>query len=369
MSLLPQPDRIKVCLTTISLGKGGADRSCALLSQMLHDEGFDVHIVLLNNQIAYPYGGKLLNLGKLKSAGDSLLKRFLRLRKLKQYLKKEGITHVIDHRAKNNYKRELFYKNYVYKGVKTIYVVHSFKLETYFGNDPKEFKELYADNFKNVVVSEGIKTRLQNELGLSNLVQIYNPYDEAWAEKAKEKVDLPGKKYILSYGRMDDEVKDFSFLIRCFYKSQLWKKEVKLVLLGEGKDKEKLKNLSVELELSDCIDFLAFTPNPFPYIASAHLVALTSKWEGFPMVLLESLFLGTPVISLDIDSGPSEIINHEKNGLLVSERNIPLFADAMRKLFENKTLYDTCKVNARDSVSKFSKGIISKAWIRLLKNE
>ena len=256
--------------------------------------------------------GKLLNLGKLKSADDSNLKRFLRLRKLKQYLKKEGITHVIDHRAKNNYKRELFYKSYVYKGVKTIYVIHSFKMETYFGPDPTKFKSIYADNFKNVAVSEGIKTRLQNELDLNNLAVIYNPFDRTWLEKANAAAVLPKGKYIFSYGRIDDDVKDFSFLIRSYQESQLWKDEVRLVIMGEGKDEDKLNDLSAELSLSANIDFLPFTNNPFPYIANAHLVSLTSKWEGFPMVLLESLSLGIPVVSLDINSGPSEIIKHKK---------------------------------------------------------
>ena len=57
MSLRAQPDKIKVCLVAISLGKGGADRSCALVSQMLHEQGFDVHIAVLNDQIAFPYDG------------------------------------------------------------------------------------------------------------------------------------------------------------------------------------------------------------------------------------------------------------------------------------------------------------------------
>ena len=369
MSLRPQPNRIKVCLVAISLGKGGADRSCALLSQMLHEQGFDVHIALLNDQIAYPYSGKLLNLGKLKSVNDSLLKRFLRLRKLKQYLKKEGVTHVIDHRAKNNYKREVFYKKYVYKGIKTIYVVHSFKLETYFGNDPMEFKELYADNFKNVAVSEGIKTRLQNEMGLSNVDQIYNPIDSDWVEKAKEKVALPHKKYILSYGRIDDDVKDLSFLMRSYHESQLWEQQIQLVIMGEGKDEQKLKDLADELSLSEHVDLLPFASNPFPFIANAHVVALTSNWEGFTMALVESLSLGIPVVSLDINSGPSEIIIHRENGLLISEREPTVFANALREMCNDEILYTECKANAAASVSKFSKELITEAWTKLLTNE
>lgn len=369
MSLQSKPNNIKVCLVAISLGQGGADRSCALLSEMLHEQGFDVHIAILNDQIAFPYSGKLLNLGKLKGSSDSYLKRFLRLRKLKQYLKKEDITYIIDHRPKNNYKRELFYKNYVYKGIRTIYVIHSFKMETYFGDNPDQFKLLYEDNFRNVAVSEEIKTRLEDELGLTNLIQIYNPFDVTWQEKASKEVVLPQPKYILSYGRIDDDVKDFSFLIRSYQSSQLWKDGVQLVIMGEGKDEDKLKNLIQELSLSGHVELLPFTANPFPYIANAHLVALTSKWEGFPMVLVESLSLGIPVVSLDIKSGPSEIIKHKINGLLVAERQANTFGDALREFFDNEALHSECRNNAKESISKFSKAAVSKAWTKLLTHE
>jgi glycosyltransferase involved in cell wall biosynthesis len=369
MSLQSKPENIKVCLVAISLGEGGADRSCALLSQLLHEQGFEVHIAILNDLITFPYKGKLLNLGTLKGEKDSYLKRFLRLRKLKKYLKREGITHIIDHRPKNNYKRELFYKNYVYKGIRTIYVIHSFKMGTYFGDDPQQFKTLYEDNFKNVAVSEGIKTRLENELGLQNIAQIYNPFDPVWQEQATEKVVLPKGKYILSYGRIDDDVKDFSFLIRSYNESQLWKEGVSLVVMGGGKDTDKLKSLIATLSLGDHVNLLPFTSNPFPYIANAHLVALTSKWEGFPMVLVESLSLGIPVVSLDIKSGPAEIIQHHHNGLLVSERKTVVFAAALDEFFENEPLYAQCRDNARESVSKFSKAAVAKVWTKLLTHE
>lgn len=369
MSMRPQPNKIKVCLVAISLGKGGADRSCALLSEMLSEQGFEVHLAILNDEIAFNHKAKLLNLGKLKKGQDSFLKRFFRIKKLKRYLQKEGITHIIDHRPKNNYKRELFYKNYVYKGLQTVYVVHSFKTATYFGEEPLKMKELYERNLKTVTVSKAIQNKLKTELKLDNTECIYNPFDTAWKEKSEEAIFPLKQPFILSYGRIDDDVKDFSFLMRSYHHSELWKEGLRLVIMGEGKDENKLRALAEELMINEHIDFLPFAANPFPYITKAHMVALTSKWEGFPMVLVESLSLGIPVVSLDINSGPSEIINHKQNGLLVTERQFPAFASAMRELFENSTLYATCKENAQASVSQFSKEMIAEAWTKLLTNE
>lgn len=84
------------------------------------------------------------------------------------------------------------------------------------------------------------------------------------------------------------------------------------------------------------------------------------------MVLTESLSLGTPVVSLDIVSGPSEIIEHEKNGLLIKERSIPLFAEAISRMAEDKTLHDNCVRHAKSSVSSFSMEEIAKQWHKLL---
>ena len=55
--------KIKICIVTISLSKGGAERSTALLSKMLHSSGFEVHLVTLNDTIDYPFAGNLINLG------------------------------------------------------------------------------------------------------------------------------------------------------------------------------------------------------------------------------------------------------------------------------------------------------------------
>ena len=366
MTLQSKPHKIKVCLVAISLGEGGADRSCALLSHMLVAQGFDVHIAILNDNVAFSYAGTLLNLGALKLEKDNFMRRFLRLRKLKRYLKEEQIDLVIDHRPKNNYKRELFYQNYVYKDIKTIYVIHSYRMRTYFGPDPLQFKTIYSKNFKSIVVSEGIRNYLNSMFTIPNLEVIHNPFDEAWLEKAKEEVSLPNGNYLLSYGRLDDDVKDISFLLESYHKSQLWEEGFRLVLMGEGKDEYKLKSRAKDLSLTDHVEFLSFTANPFPIIAKAHGVCLTSKWEGFPMVLVESLSLGIPVVSLDIKSGPSEIIEHGRNGLLIPVREVGAFAEALRDLCLNKSLYEKCKANAKASVAKFSMAAIGKAWSNLL---
>src|SRR5690606_16942257 len=357
----------KVCIVSISLAKGGAERSVAMLSEMLADKGHEVHVAILNDEVDYTFSGTLFNLGKYKKGKDTFLKRFLRLRKLRNYLVKNNFDFIIDHRSKNNLKRERFYLKYIYKNFRKIYVVHSSNKESYLTLNRNETQEIYQNNYATVAVSNYIEKEILIKNGITNTVTIYNAFDPEWKlQKQSFSKELEGKTYILSYGRIEDGIKDFSFLIQSFLESKLWKKNIYLVILGDGKDKEMLIQKARKLECAQHIIFLPYTKDPFPYISNSHFVTLTSHYEGFPMILAESLSLGVPIVSLDIVSGPSEIIKNEKNGILISERNTTLFAQAMIKMFEDEKLYNHCKTNAEGSVSEFSKEQIAQKWHQLI---
>lgn len=361
--------KFKVCLVSISLAKGGLERSCAMLSQMLEAKGHEVHLVILNDEIDYPFSGKMLNLGKLKTEKDSMPKRLLRFRKFRNYLKKENFDVIIDHRPKNNFDRELFYSKFIYRELNKIYVVHSSKKAEYLTENPTAFSKICQKNILNVAVSEYIENQILRKEGIENSTTIHNAFDPTWAHETDElpKI-LQNKKYILSYGRLDDSIKDFSFLIDAFSQSKVWEKDFHLVILGDGKDKEMLQKLAASKDCTRQILFLPFTKSPFEIIKNAHFVTLTSKYEGFPMVLVESLSLGTPVVSLDIISGPSEIVQHKKNGLLIAERNLSLFAEALQVLCFEDSFYNEIKQNTKPSVARFSMANTAEKWNTLLKH-
>lgn len=366
-----QSGHFKICQMALSLGKGGSERSCAILSQMLEAQGHEVHTVILTNEIDYPYAGMLFNLGETKDENDSMIGRFLRFKKLRAYLKDQGFDVIIDHRPKNNYARELFYDQYLYRKIKRIYMVHSSLRWNYFTHKPFKMAKIYNKNLVNVAVSSYIKEEIMHQYGIRKARVIHNAIDLQEVPSSKNTADLPpdleDKTYLLWYGRVVDTIKNISFLLNAFDRSEVWKKNIRLVIMGDGKDKASLMQLASELASADYIVFLPFHSDPFPLISNARAVTLTSNYEGFPMVLVESLSLGTPVVSLDIVSGPSEIIAHRKNGLLIAGKNVESFAEGLREICFDQELYAVCKKNAKPSAKDFSTAVIARKWDQLLR--
>ncbi|MGM8900008.1 glycosyltransferase, partial [Psychrobacter sp. 1Y4] len=94
-------------------------------------------------------------------------------------------------------------------------------------------------------------------------------------------------------------------LLQAYAKTE---RKLPLVLIGKGKLEAEIKVLAFQLNISDCVRFLGFQTNPYPIIASAALMVLTSKFEGFGYVIVEAQALGVPVISTDCPFGPRELL-------------------------------------------------------------
>ena len=99
-------DKKKICIVASSLSKGGAERSSAVLSQILSNLGYNVHIVIVLPGVDYKYSGELLNLGLLKNEDDSFLGRLRRLRLFRTYLITHDFDVIIDNRSRVQSYRE-----------------------------------------------------------------------------------------------------------------------------------------------------------------------------------------------------------------------------------------------------------------------
>ena len=356
----------KIALVGDMLGEGGAERVQARLSFYFEEHRVEVHHIIVRDIVTYEYAGQLFNMGKLKNDSNGLLNRFKRFKALKQYLKKHQFDYIIDFRVKNRFLQEYIIANFIYR---TPYImsIRSFETSYYFPKNNYLARNIYKKAFGLVTVSRAIEEKLRNTYGYKKLKTIYNPIIRSEIEeKAKGKAPFDFK-YILGMGRMKDNIKQFDHLIRAFKNAEVDKKNLKLVLIGDGPYQESLKQLVQKEQMEDEVIFLSHQHNPFPYLKNAYFTALTSRNEGFPNILLESLACGTPVVAYNCESGPSEIISHKHNGLLVKNQDIGEMTKAIDSMINDKILYQTCASNAVSSVDRFNLDLIGNEWLDYLK--
>ena len=115
-----------------------------------------------------------------------------------------------------------------------------------------------------------------------------------------------------------------------------------LTIIGEGVDKKSLKNLGKELNISSQVDFIGFKSNPYPYMHQADLFVLSSRYEGFPNVVLEAMACGIPIVAFDSPGGIAEILIDGINGFSACYLDIENFKDKI--LLAAKTTFYPKKI-------------------------
>ena len=134
-------------------------------------------------------------------------------------------------------------------------------------------------------------------------------------------VDLPSKPFVAGMGRFRHQ-KGFDLLISAFARLPGLSAEWRLVLIGDGPERERLQRQVTDLGIGNVAMFTGALTDPFPALRRAKFFVLPSRWEGFGNVIVEAMACGLPVIAFDCPSGPAEIVEHESNGLLFAFNGI-----------------------------------------------
>lgn len=192
-----------------------------------------------------------------------------------------------------------------------------------------------------VTVSSGIARDLIDIVGVDkNRVEtLPNPVvSPALAVQAAEPVNDPwlapeAPPLVVAVGRLSPE-KNYPLLLRALAHLRASHPAARLAILGEGDERAALEALRDELGLTDCVLLPGWVDNPYAWMQRAALVALSSRWEGLPTVLIEALACGRPVVATDCRHGPREILDNGRYGRLVPLDDPQAFARAMAETID-----------------------------------
>ena len=347
----------KIAIIISELELGGGQRVAINLANALAKDNQVSIVVFQDDEVHYEAPGDLINLDCPEASNfiGRVLNVFKRAKKLKQLIEKEKFDCVYGFMETANFP--------------TAMVCEDAALSVHCNTRELSFSESFLlrmtyHRVKNVIaVSDDVADILRTDYGLKNVSRIYNPID---VEDVKVQVDKPyehSKPYIVALGRFH-EVKRYDLLIDAYAKSKM-SKDCDLIIVGDGELRDSLENQVNSLRLHEKVHFAGTQSNPFPYLAGAEFLTLSSRTEAFPMVLIEALALECPVVATDCPTGPREIVRHNENGLLVGNEDVDAFSDAIDVLYYDDVMRRRFKSNALDSIKHLSGEVIAAEWLSL----
>lgn len=337
-----------------NLGGGGAEKILLTLLQSLNRDKFDISLLLVSFKGEYvneiPKDIKLIELN-INRVRHAIFKIVNVINKEKPDLIFSTISYMniallfLKPFFNNNSKIVIRSANTISKAVASYplikRVAYMFLYKFYY---PKadliisQSNKMHYDLNKFLKIDDKKIKRIYNPINLTKVQELSegsNPFSDTQTVN------------ILAAGKLRYQ-KGFDLLLSAFKKIINNGYDVKLTILGEGPLRESLLNEVKKMNLENEVTFLGFVSNPYIYYKHADVFVLSSRWEGFPNVLLEAIACNCKVVATDCESGPSEIIGKNEFGILVEEGNIDAIESGILEMIRHNNKYNSVKRRALD---------------------
>lgn len=345
-------EKIRVLFFIPSLAGGGAERVMASLLGGIDRTRINPCLLLLYPLAGSPYNGYLpddMRVSLVRRRSDSFFGKAVQFMNFLGAIRRERPDVLVSSLTHSNIMALLAGTLF---GIKVIVCEHINVGELIRTREGKYMlglpvarlvKVLYRYAYKVIVVSEGIGANAIEEFNIPErkIRVIHNPIN---SERISEMSGTPashpffndGVPVITAVGRLVDQ-KGFDVLMEAF-QLVVSRIDARLIILGEGPEREKLQKLMGDYGLDGKVSLAGFQGNPFNFVARSDVFVLSSRYEGLPMALLEAMACGVPVIAADCRSGPAEILDGGRCGRLVPVGDVKAFAAAIAELLRDENL-------------------------------
>jgi len=337
---------IKLAMIVPSLSVGGAENMAAQLAAQIDKRQFDVKLLVLSSKqethiTRFPDEHNIDIVYFDKSLGVN----YTLILKMYKYLStyKPDVIHTHMHAFAYVFPWVLLHR------IKMLHTVHSRPIFELSHKSKKLIKILYKlKKAIPVAISKQIGDELKDLYSVNSIETIYNPVNISRFEVSNRDYNKDNPVFI-TVGRLE-KVKNQSLLLRGFSRVVKEYPEVKLLIAGDGLQKEKLQALTKSLQIANSIQFLGIVSNAEKYLQNADVFVLTSEYEGLPLTILEAMSSGLPIISTNV-GGAKDVVTD--NGILIECDDEVALAEGMVSLIKNKELRKIYGCNSMKNVQPF----------------
>ncbi|MEE9903260.1 MAG: glycosyltransferase family 4 protein [Acinetobacter haemolyticus] len=354
----------KVCFFIGNLNNsGGTERVTSIIANELSKQNYEVHILsLYEGEKPFFELDSRIQIHSLYLRKISFKRNFIqtvwRIRKFVQFFKINNLI-VVDSIS-------CVFTVPALMGLKINHICwEHFNFNVNLGVKLRDLGRKLAAKYCNYVVTLTKRDKDLWEQGLkgikAKIISIANP-------TPYENIDhIPNLQFktVLAVGRLTYQ-KGFDLLIEAWAQVCTVNPGWKLRIVGSGEDEELLKSLARKLGIYEYIEFIPATKNIESHYKTSSFYCMSSRFEGLPMVLLEAQAYGLPIVSLDFDTGPSDIIVHGYNGFLGKDiLGLVKYLNYLISL--NDIIYFNLVFFAKNNNKKFFVNNIILEWNELLK--
>ncbi|BBT96046.1 putative glycosyltransferase [Aeromonas veronii] len=346
---------------------GGTERVSSVIANELAQRGYQIHMLSLQcgDKPFFELADGIEVSQLFTTAGRGMLRLPLAIVKLRRYLQQHQIDILID--------VESMLALYALPAVMGLKVRHicweHFNYNVDLGKTSRRLARKLAARFADDVVT---LTERDKQLWLSkttckaNITAIPNPVTISLP------VDInPHKeKLFLAVGRLTYQ-KGFDLLLQAWAQVAPLHPDWRLRIVGDGEDKAMLEQLRCELNIEASTELVPKTNNIAAHYQQAAFFVMSSRFEGFGLVLVEAQAYGLPVISFNCEVGPAEIIKHGETGWLSEAGDVISLSDKIEigfNIFKNTFLYNQFSKSAMKNIDSFCLDKIITKWVCLIKS-